>query len=168
MREGAASCLPVKGPSLTPQIKRAVAAEQFDFLQTSQALEQGNRLVPGLSRTLLPVHWVYLGWDVSIHETLQPPRYSQGVDCLGKWTHIWHENLRVHIWLMAYWALTSPAATKMKYEIWFVWSPDERAEKYCIFFHNHPHLQYTVSWPNLNRCVKFYNLSPTYLHLAFR
>lgn len=37
---------------------------------------------------VLPIHWVYLGRDVSANEILRLARYTEGVDCVGKWTHL--------------------------------------------------------------------------------
>lgn len=32
--------------------------------------------------------WVYLGRDVSANKALHLVRYTKGVDCVGKWTHL--------------------------------------------------------------------------------
>lgn len=40
------------------------------------------------TRKVLPILWVYLGWDLSANKILHLARYTEGVDCVGKWTHL--------------------------------------------------------------------------------
>lgn len=48
---------------------------------------KATRRCQGLHITL-PTRWVYLGRDYFVNEILHLARYTEGVDYVGKWTHL--------------------------------------------------------------------------------
>lgn len=85
--KGSASCLQAKAPSLSAHIKGPMRQSSLISCRPPKRWRKTTDRCH-VPHKVLPIHWVYLGRDVSANKILNLARYTEGVDHVGKWTHL--------------------------------------------------------------------------------
>lgn len=107
--KGSAPCLQAKALCLSVHIKGLMSRPPMLWRKATGWCQDPHKV--------LPIRWVYLGRDVSANEILFLARYTEGVDYVGKWTHLaWGvgTDFRVYILQKTCFTLTWLAGTNMK------------------------------------------------------